>query len=49
MTFVLFAEKKTQKIKKEGEWSLPSNSHFYHHLEAPLAFALQKLNVSPHS
>jgi hypothetical protein len=48
-TFVLFAKKKTQKIKKGGKWSLPSNSHFFHHLEAPPTFALLKLYVSPHS
>jgi hypothetical protein len=48
-TFVLFAKKKVTKNEKGGEWSLPSNSHFCHHLEAPLAFALLKLYVSPRS
>jgi hypothetical protein len=36
--------KKNAKNKKGGEErSLPSNSHFCHHLEAPLAGALFKL------
>jgi hypothetical protein len=33
-----------QTIRKGGkEGSLPSSSHFYHHLEAPLVGALLKL------
>jgi hypothetical protein len=47
MTFILFAIKNDPKKLKGEEWSLPSNSHFCHHLEAPSAFALLKLCVSP--
>jgi hypothetical protein len=47
MTFILFAQKKDPKFFKRRRMELPSNSHFYHHLEAPLAFALlMKLCVS---
>jgi hypothetical protein len=34
---IFFAEKNKKGV---GEGSLPSSSHFYHHLEATLAFAL---------
>jgi hypothetical protein len=45
---MLFALKKhTKNYKDGGEGSLPSSSHFYPYLEAPLAFALLKLCAPP--
>jgi hypothetical protein len=46
----LIHSKKNAKNKKGGgEGSLPSSSHFYHHIEAPLAATTLKLLLLGHS